>query len=681
MPSMPQAILDTHSEQAERSKKGKTATRSLLDVLGQAGKRISKTPSLRSQSSSLFSSQRSSRYSSPQPQGSRIDPVEQQRRVDAVVDEYMVMADREESGFVDVSRMRRRLGVGPKKMNECSVYYELFGTGPRRLFLVMGMMGCTMYWRLQTRYFAGLGDYTVCVFDNCGSGRSTVAPGPYRISQLARDACRVLEHIGWHEDIHMVGISLGGMIAQELCVMSSPRPQFASVAFADTWHNAALAVPTVSEVRFAFSGMAALGDNPRHVINLAFSRDWIDSEFHDTAREAVLGEAISSAMTNREVMNSLFRAIWLQLSQHQGAAETHAEKVSPKSSPGAGGRESGENKSPGSADLPLDNVDQSLADEDLPLTSTNEQLFGKPLSVQLAQQVGSQHSSPGPAVRPRPVGHSLTEPSRKMRTRAPIPPEMAASTTVVAETIKREVSGDIHQFMACLAHRFSSQRVRQIRAQNPSTRFLVIHGEKDRVIRPVCGRTLAKLLECPIVWIKRGGHMPPIDSHCTFNTIVRAFTRDERWLRELPDRTSLVPASWDEQVRVRRWISAGPDSISVAGTDHRGARLSCSIELPDSAAAEPAPSDKRKGARRDSRIDHIRPVGPLHRELFFVDEANPDLPARIIPPNATTMPPLDQFKRSESDLSTSQSQPKESTRELTIYGALLDASLRIRRYP
>ncbi|KAJ2352510.1 hypothetical protein GGF43_003737 [Coemansia sp. RSA 2618] len=615
---MPQAILDTHSEQAERSKKGKTATRSLLDVLGQAGKRISKTPSLRSQSSSLFSSQRSSRYSSPQPQGSRIDPVEQQRRVDAVVDEYMVMADREESGFVDVSRMRRRLGVGPKKMNECSVYYELFGTGPRRLFLVMGMMGCTMYWRLQTRYFAGQGDYTVCVFDNCGSGRSTVAPGPYRISQLARDACRVLEHIGWHEDIHMVGISLGGMIAQELCVMSSPRPQFASVAFADTWHNAALAVPTVSEVRFAFSGMAALGDNPRHVINLAFSRDWIDSEFHDTAREAVLGEAISSAMTNREVMNSLFRAIWLQLSQHQGAAETHAEKVSPKSSPGAGGRESGENKSPGSADLPLDNVDQSLADEDLPLTT---------------------------------------------------------------ETIKREVSGDIHQFMACLAHRFSSQRVRQIRAQNPSTRFLVIHGEKDRVIRPVCGRTLAKLLECPIVWIKRGGHMPPIDSHCTFNTIVRAFTRDERWLRELPDRTSLVPASWDEQVRVRRWISAGPDSISVAGTDHRGARLSCSIELPDSAAAEPAPSDKRKGARRDSRIDHIRPVGPLHRELFFVDEANPDLPARIIPPNATTMPPLDQFKRSESDLSTSQSQPKESTRELTIYGALLDASLRIRRYP
>ncbi|KAJ2119052.1 hypothetical protein IW147_006158 [Coemansia sp. RSA 720] len=537
----------------------------------------------------------------------------------------MEMSDRQESGFVDVSRMRRRLGVGPKKKEDRLVYYEVFGSGPRRLFLIMGMMGCTMYWRLQTRYFASLGDYTICVFDNCGSGQSTVAPGPYRISQLARDARMVLDRIGWRDDIHMVGISLGGMVAQELCVLDTPdRLHFASVIFVDTWHSASLAMPTVKEVRFAFNGMAALGDDPRHLIDLVFSREWSNAEFHDAVREDKAC-GVSSGVTNRSVMTSLFREIQRQLSRQRA---TEMGDVSSESF--------------------LD-VDDNL-DVDSSLINEKKNWLNRRTQT-LDVHNSSQHSSPGPA-RPRPVEYSRTEPVRRAQSRTPI----SSPTIPVEDPEKRKVSGDIHQFMACLGHRFSTQRVRQIRLLNPSTRFLVIHGEKDRVIRPICGRTLAKLLQCPIAWIKRAGHMPPIDSHCTFNLVVRAFTRDERWLRDVQDRMCLVPTVWEEQVKVKEWINRGMGEMAV-GED----RLSCSVE-PCSVELEP------KGERRDSRIDHIRSVGSLHRDLFIVDESDPDLPPRIIP---ATPPPV-------STVST-PSQPAPN-RELAMYGALLDAPLRIRRY-
>ncbi|KAJ2497147.1 hypothetical protein GGH96_005335 [Coemansia sp. RSA 1972] len=544
------------------------------------------------------------------------------------------MSDRQECGFVDVSRMRRRLGMGPKKKEERLVYYEVFGSGPRKLFLIMGMMGCTMYWRLQTRYFASLGDYTICVFDNCGSGQSTVAPGPYRISQLARDARMVLDRIGWCDDIHMVGISLGGMIAQELCVLDTPdRPQFASVIFVDTWHSASLAMPTVKEVRFAFNGMAALGDDPRHLIDLVFSREWSNAEFHDSMREEEGGEGV----TNRKVMTSLFREIQRQLGQKR---EDGVGDVSCESSP-----------VDVALDDSLDDVVGNLDDMYLGLIKEKSNRLSRRTQT-LDVHNTSQHSSPGPT-RPRPVEYSRTEPVRRAQSRTPI------SSPTIPDPVKRKVSGDIHQFMACLGHRFTSQRVRQIRLLNPSTRFLVIHGEKDRVIRPICGRTLAKLLQCPIAWIKRAGHMPPIDSHCTFNLVVRAFTRDEKWLRDVEDRTCLVPAGWEEQIKVREWINEGMGEM-VVGED----RLACEDEVESSELESTEPESK--GKRRDSRIDHIRSVGPIHRDLFIVDETDPNLPPRII--SATPV----------STVSTSQSQPKP--RELAMYGALLDAPLRIRRY-
>jgi 3-oxoadipate enol-lactonase len=94
------------------------------------------------------------------------------------------------------------------------IYYEAQGKGPA-LLLVPGIPAISSDWfpfadRLGERF-------RVVVYDNRGSGRSDAPPGPYSTRQLAVDAVAVLDALVI-ERAHLFGVSLGGMIAQELAL-------------------------------------------------------------------------------------------------------------------------------------------------------------------------------------------------------------------------------------------------------------------------------------------------------------------------------------------------------------------------------------------------------------------------------------------------------------------------------
>ena len=62
----------------------------------------------------------------------------------------------------------------------------------------------------------------VLAHDQRGLGRTTIPPGPYSMADYAADALALLDHVGW-ERARVVGISFGGMVAQELAVTVPER--------------------------------------------------------------------------------------------------------------------------------------------------------------------------------------------------------------------------------------------------------------------------------------------------------------------------------------------------------------------------------------------------------------------------------------------------------------------------
>jgi pimeloyl-ACP methyl ester carboxylesterase len=64
--------------------------------------------------------------------------------------------------------------------------------------------------------------FEVVTFDNRGFGGSEITAGPYTTAQLATDALALLDELEI-ERAHVVGISLGGMIAQELVLAAPAR--------------------------------------------------------------------------------------------------------------------------------------------------------------------------------------------------------------------------------------------------------------------------------------------------------------------------------------------------------------------------------------------------------------------------------------------------------------------------
>lgn len=92
-------------------------------------------------------------------------------------------------------------------------YFERLGSGERLLFI--GGTGGDLR-RPETRLFGPLPrHFDLLTYDQRGLGQSAKPDISYRMADYADDAAHLMDAMGW-EQAHVVGISFGGMVAQEL---------------------------------------------------------------------------------------------------------------------------------------------------------------------------------------------------------------------------------------------------------------------------------------------------------------------------------------------------------------------------------------------------------------------------------------------------------------------------------
>jgi pimeloyl-ACP methyl ester carboxylesterase len=126
--------------------------------------------------------------------------------------------------------------------DDLPLFYEEAGQGAPVLFL-NGLAGDHLYWKGQLRAFAGR--FRCIAVDNRDAGQSAYAAGPYTMADLAADTAGLLRALDL-PPAHLVGLSLGGMIAQEVALAHPGwvRSLFlvGTLARADDWFNATLDV-------------------------------------------------------------------------------------------------------------------------------------------------------------------------------------------------------------------------------------------------------------------------------------------------------------------------------------------------------------------------------------------------------------------------------------------------------
>jgi pimeloyl-ACP methyl ester carboxylesterase len=202
--------------------------------------------------------------------------------------------------------------------------YQTYGDpGGEPLLLVMGL-GCPMiWWDPELCSMLARRGFYVITFDNRDVGRSARVGGrvtrrmlvrafagrrvrpPYRLTDMARDAFGLLEHLGV-ESAHVLGVSMGGMIVQTMAIQEPTRVRSLTSIMSTTgkrtvgWQHPRLLPAMLRPLK---PGVEAYADNSvamwRMIGSPAYPRP--EEQTRDLARRTY-ERGVSTAGTLRQMM-------------------------------------------------------------------------------------------------------------------------------------------------------------------------------------------------------------------------------------------------------------------------------------------------------------------------------------------------------------------------------------------
>jgi len=152
------------------------------------------------------------------------------------------------------------------------LWFDRGAPGGPPVLLVMGLGLRGTAWRRQVE---GLGEACdLTWYDHRGVGRSDPLTGPVSMKSLASDALSLMGAIGW-QDAHVIGVSMGGMVAQEIALAAPERVR--SLALLATHGGGARSVlpPTGGIGLFLKTRRGPPADRARALLALLFDDAWL----------------------------------------------------------------------------------------------------------------------------------------------------------------------------------------------------------------------------------------------------------------------------------------------------------------------------------------------------------------------------------------------------------------------
>jgi pimeloyl-ACP methyl ester carboxylesterase len=105
------------------------------------------------------------------------------------------------------------------RIGKIKIHYEEYGQGPP-LMMILGLGQDIATWGFQIPELSN--QLRVIVFDNRDSGKSSPSPGVYTTETMAQDTLGLMDHLEITRT-HLLGTSMGGMVAQQVALMAPER--------------------------------------------------------------------------------------------------------------------------------------------------------------------------------------------------------------------------------------------------------------------------------------------------------------------------------------------------------------------------------------------------------------------------------------------------------------------------
>ena len=189
------------------------------------------------------------------------------------------------------------------KAGDLNMEYHIEGSGPP-LLLVMGLGGQASSW--GEPLLEGLQKHFSTIrFSNRGTGATDKPSGGYTVPQMAEDAAALMDAIGL-EQAHVFGISMGGMISQEL-VLNHPEKVQGLVLGCTTCGPAhSIAVPAQTLAKFGQMMQLPVDERVQRFWEIAVTPDFMEERAGFLAHIMELGMATPTPM---ETFGQQFAAI------------------------------------------------------------------------------------------------------------------------------------------------------------------------------------------------------------------------------------------------------------------------------------------------------------------------------------------------------------------------------------